>query len=367
MTHTSRSRRRRLLVALAVVLVVSVTAAPAHAVTVKPQAVGGASGLAFPAAFTFAPDGRIYYGERFTGQVRVVNPSARTNTWVFTVPNLSTLGEQGLLGIDLHPGFPTTPYIYVYATRTVGGVTENQILRARQNETGAWGLAVIYRAPASAVHNGGRIMFGPDNRLYAVVGDRQDPANSQNLNNRHGKILRMTASGLVPDDNPIAGSLVWAYGIRNSFGFTFDPQTRFLWETENGPACNDELNRIIKGGNYGWGPSQTCSTPPAAPRNTNQNGPNPILPRAFYTPTTAPTGAAFCSGCGLGTGAEGHLFYGTFNNGQIREVVLDGTRKNVVSETVAYTDPDGILGLERAPNGALYFSDRQGIYKLVPA
>jgi len=364
MTKAKLSFRRCLLLTVAVVLAAgTLTATPAGAVTLTRTPV--ATGLAFPAAFTFAPDGRIFYGERFTGQVRIVNPSAGSNTLFFTVPGLSTTGEQGLLGIALHPGYPSTPNVYLYATRTVGGVAENQIIRVRDVAGVGSAMKVIYRAPASAVHNGGRIMFGPDKKLYAVVGDRQDPANSQNLGNPHGKILRMTAAGAVPNDNPFPGSLIWAYGIRNSFGFTFDPLTRAMWETENGPACNDELNRIIKGRNYGWGPSQTCATPPVPPLNTNRDGPNPMLPLGFYNPTTAPTGAAFCSSCGLGASAEGHLFYGTYNNRQIREVTLDAQRRVVVSETLAYTNPDGILGVERGPDGALYFSDRLGIYKLV--
>ncbi|MGI9021786.1 MAG: PQQ-dependent sugar dehydrogenase [Acidimicrobiales bacterium] len=362
MIDLSGSVRRFLLVALAVVLAGTASAVPAHAAT---TATPVATGLAFPAAFTFAPDGRIFYGERFTGQVRILTPGPGTNTLFFTVPNVVTDVEQGLLGIALHPAYPNTPYVYVSATGTVGGVTENQIVRVR--DVGGVGskMTVIHRAPASAVHNGGRIMFGPDKRLYVVVGDRQDPANSQNLNNTHGKILRMTPSGAVPGDNPIAGSLIWAYGIRNSFGFTFDPQTRVLWETENGPACNDELNRVVKGRNYGWGPTQTCASPPARPLNTNRDGPNPALPASFYNPTTAPTGVAFCSGCGLGAGAEGHLFYGAYNSRQIREVTLDVVRKTVVSEILAYQNDDGILGVERGPDGALYFSDPVGIYRLV--
>ena len=69
----------------------------------------------------------------------------------------------------------------------------------------------------------------------------------------------MTPAGGVPSDNPIPGSRVFAFGIRNSFGFTFDPQTDSLWETENGPECNDEINLIVGGGNFGWGPSETAA------------------------------------------------------------------------------------------------------------
>ena len=88
----------------------------------------------------------------------------------------------------------------------------------------------------------------------------------------------MTPAGGVPADNPIAGSRVFAFGIRNSFGFTFDPQTDSLWETENGPECNDEINLIVGGGNFGWGPSENCGGD--SPGNTNNSGPTPRCSRS---------------------------------------------------------------------------------------
>jgi hypothetical protein len=80
----------------------------------------------------------------------------------------------------------------------------------------------------------------------------------------------------------------------------------------------------------------------------------------------APTGAAFCTNCGLGAGAEGTLFYGTYNTSQIRQVTLDASRRSVASESPVLTNPGGgVLAIERAPSGALYFSDQSGIYQLV--
>ena len=69
----------------------------------------------------------------------------------------------------------------------------------------------------------------------------------------------MTPGGKIPADNPFPDSYAYSYGNRNSFGLAFDPETGDLWETENGPECNDELNRILPGRNYGWGPSETCA------------------------------------------------------------------------------------------------------------
>lgn len=361
-------RGRAAVTAVVVSLLATVVgAAPAHAATVT--AIPVATGLSNPAAFTFAPDGRVFYGERFTGELRVRNLSTGADKLYFTVNNLATTGEEGLLGIALDPDYPTRPDVYVYATRIVGGSAQNQILRIKESGGVGASMTPIYTAPAAGNHNGGRILFGPDKKLYAVVGDRLSPSNSQDLTtgNTLGKVLRMTTSGGAPGTNPFSGSLTWAYGIRNSFGFTFDPQTDRLWETENGPECNDEINRIAKGRNYGWGPNETCSTPPAPPLNTNRDGPNPVLPLACYTPTTAPTGAAFCDSCGLGSGREGHLFYGTWNTGQIREITPDAKRAKVASENRAYSHSAGILSVERSPNGSIYFSDTNAIYRLSAA
>src|SRR5437868_14595228 len=131
-----------------------------------------------------------------------------------------------------------------------------------------------------------------------MIGEGHHPANSQDLTaNLRGKILRLDRDGTAAAGNP--HGRIWSFGHRNSFGFDFDPATGRLWETENGPACNDELNLIRPGKNYGWGASETCATPPAPPRNTNQDGPSPVLPKRLYGKVIAPTGAAFCSSCGL--------------------------------------------------------------------
>ncbi len=122
---------------------------------------------------------------------------------------------------------------------------------------------------------------------------------------------------------------------------------------------------MIKGRNYGWGPSWTCSTPPAPPRNTNQNGPNVVLPKWFWPTTIGPTGAAFCSGCGLGVDVEGDLLLGDFNTGSIRS--RSGDRLRVVSEAPLFANPQAVIGIEAGPDGSIYFNDFAGIYRLAPA
>ncbi len=133
---------------------------------------------------------------------------------------------------------------------------------------------------------------------------------------------------------------MFAFGIRNSFGFTFDPQTDSLWETENGPECNDEINLIVGGGNFGWGPSETCGG--SSPGNTNNSGPTPrLLPKLWFDGTIGITGDAFCDGCGLGAGVEGQLFFGDVNTGVLRRVALNAARDDVSGAAIDVLDAPG--------------------------
>jgi aldose sugar dehydrogenase len=362
---------RRLIAMTSIVSMLVLSAGAASGDGRGPAAVGAqavVTGLDFPGGFAIAPDGRFFYGERFTGEVRIYDPSNSSNTLFATIPNISIQGEQGLLGIAIHPDYPTMPYVYAYATRNVQGSIRNQIIVFRDSGGTGRRPKVIWSADtvSGAYHDGGHIDFGPDGMLYAVVGEGHSPANAQNLDNDAGKVLRMTDRGLVPPDNPFPGSVIWTYGLRNSYGFAFDPQTGELWEDENGPECNDELNRIIKGQNYGWGPSETCSTPPPPPMNTNQDGPKPVLPQRFFTPTIAPVGLAFCEGCGI-TDVAGKFLFGAFNDSRIRAVTLSADRLSIVSVMVVYTHPSFLLSMQRGPDGTLYFSDASGIWELVQA
>jgi glucose/arabinose dehydrogenase len=366
---------RRFLAPFAVAaLVVSASASTAAPSRPAQRAASGITahavkqGLAFPAAFTFAPSGKIFFGERLTGNIRILNPATGNTPLFFHIPHLASTGEQGLLGLVLHPRFPTKPYVYACATRTVSGGLRNQIVRITDSGGTGTGMKVIFSSSTVAgdYHDGGHIRFGPDGMLYAVVGEAHTPANAQNLNVSGGKVVRMTPSGAIPSSNPFPGTRIWSYGLRNSFGFTFDPRTGRLWETENGPECNDELNRIVKGGNFGWGPNENCGG--TSPYDTNNSGPKPrVLPKRWYTPTIAPTGIAFCQRCGLGTRNNGKLFFGTYNTHNIRRVALTANRLGVAGQTTVYSHGTAILSMEVGPNRAIYFSDPTGIWRLVRA
>jgi quinoprotein glucose dehydrogenase len=356
---------RAILTAIVLVATIAAAAGPAQG-AIRARRVAG--GLNRPAAFTLTRTGTIVYLERGTGEVRFRNPRTGFDRRFFRIRGVNGSGERGALGVALHPRWPAKPFVYVYVTRSVGGTLRNQIVRIRSRGGVGRNLTTILSTPASSspYHNGGRILFGPDGKLYAIVGDGHDSANAQDLTkNLRGKMLRLNPDGSVPRTNPRIGgrrTRIFAFGIRNSFGFAFDPQGGRLWETENGPACNDEINLVRPGGNYAWGPNESCP-------DTNRDGPAPRrLPKVNFSSTIGITGAAFCDGCGLGAAREGDLFFGACCDGGIlRRVTLDAMRTDVVGgpARVLASPGNAIHSMEVGPSGRIYFSDANGIYRLV--
>ena len=357
----------------AILILATVTAAPApsqaavgHRATIKAKAV--ATGLNGPSGFTFAPNGVIWYLERGTGEVHTLNPRSGKNHRVFTIHGVNGDGERGALGIALSPRWPAKKVVYVYVTRSGGGHLQNQLVRFRVSGGTGHGLTVLLKSPASTdpYHNGGRILFGPDHKLYVVIGDGHHSPNAQDRsNNFRGKILRLDPDGTGAKGNPF-GSRIWSYGHRNSYGFTFDPVTHRLWETENGPECTDEINLIVKGANFGWGPKETCSTP--KPGGTNNSGPRPRhQPKWFTGSTIGITGAAFCHGCGIRS-LGGQLVFGDVDTGSLRAIHLNARRTAFSSKArVIASGLNGVHSVEVSPTGRIYFSGPNGIYRLVSA
>ncbi len=331
------------------------------------------TGLAFPTAFRFAEDGRIFLLERFTGKIRIVENESLLPTPFYTLANVATSGEQGLLGLALDPDFPTQPWVYAYYTLNdvANGTVYNRIVRIHANGDVGDGLQVLLdHIPAGNIHNGGVIGFAPDDTLFAVVGENGDPRKSQDLLSLPGKVLRMDRNGSVPPTNPFVGvadvnPYIYTYGHRNMFGLAFHPFTGRAYVTENGPECNDEVNLLVAGGNFGWGPNETCSTPPPAPNNTNQDGPDPILPLTWYTPTVAPTNAIAYGGPNF-TAWQGDVFFGEWNTGKLRRLDLEPPNYDtVVGESDVLQASSGIVAVEVGPDGAIWFTTSSTLYRFV--
>lgn len=341
------------------------------------QAAGQASlylsGLAYPIALAFAPDERIFFAERVTGNIRIIVNRTPLETPFYTLPDTTSEGERGLLGLALDPQFSDAPYVYAFQTYrdTVNGTIHNRIVRILADGDRGVSHTVLLRMPSllSTIHNGGVIGFGPDGKLYALVGEDGNPGWSQDPSSPLGKVLRMNPDGTVPGDNPFVDNASWnpfvyTYGHRNMFGLAFHPETGGIFVSENGPGCNDEVNLLAKGGNFGWGPSQTCSTPPDPPNNTNQDGPDPIPPVHFWeTPTICPTNAAVYAGANF-TAWHGDLFVGDCKEFKLRRLDLRAPNYDKVeSETFVWTAPDVLLDVEAGPDGAIWMTTTSAIYR----
>jgi glucose/arabinose dehydrogenase len=232
--------------------------------------------LNFPVSFKFAHDGRIFFNEKDTGNVRVIASNGTVLSKPFaTLPITPTSQgtEQGLLGLALDPLFDSNSLLYVYYTYTPQGSSFKHVAITRCTTVGNLGtnpttmFDLIDPNPNFTNHNGGYMRFGPDGKLYVVVGEFAQPSLSQDMTSYAGKILRMNPDGSAPSDNPITGSLIYASGIRNGFGMDFSP-TGKLVATIAGPNCCDTILIVLLGANYGWpicGTDQNpnhCQSPP---------------------------------------------------------------------------------------------------------
>jgi glucose/arabinose dehydrogenase len=283
------------------------------------------------------PDGTIVYSRRDAHDIVHLNPATGAKTTVGTVPNVeNTDGEGGLLGLAIAPTFAGDHWLYVMHTSP----TDNRIVRFKLDgdvlNTGSEQILVsgILR---NKFHDGGRLRFGPDGKLYASTGDAQNGDNAQNKNSLNGKILRLNPDGTVPADNPF-GNYVWSYGHRNPQGLAFDSQGR-LWEQEFGNSVMDETNLITKGGNYGWpaceGTTGTCGTAGF------------IAPKRTY-----PTAEGSCSGIAI---VRDVLYVACERGTCLYREVITGTELTNVQ--VYFNGTYGRLRtVEPAPDGGLWLT-----------
>jgi glucose/arabinose dehydrogenase len=270
------------------------------------------SGLDTPWAIAFAPDGRIFVNER-AGRIRVIKDGKLLAEPWMTL-GVNEAGEAGLLGLALDPQFAQNRYVYVaYTDRSPEGGLRNRLVRLREDPATGKGVmdkVLIDNVPANTNHDGGRVKFGPDGKLYWTMGEAQNMAAAQDLKTLSGKILRINPDGNIPSDNPIPGSPIYSYGHRNPQGLAWQPGTKRLYATEHGPSgekgcCQDEVNLIEPGKNYGW---------PTITGDQKKAGMVSPVIQSTTSETWAPTGATFVTsgpwqGSMLFTGLRGQTLY----------------------------------------------------------
>jgi len=327
-----------------------------------------AEDLALPTSIAFAPDGsgRLFVNELQTGRIRIVqNGELLAQPFATIATNVSggfpVSGENGLLGLAFDPQFAANGYVYVtYAERVSGGGHLGAVARLTANGNRGEAFTVLLDGiPAAPGHQIQSLAFGPDGKLYVSVGDAYLDAQAQNLNSPLGKILRMNPDGSIPDDNPFPGSYTYAYGLRNCFDLAFDADGT-LFTADNGPEINDEFNRIVAGGNYGW-PARLGAHPPVD---------DLIPPLHTWQQIVSPDGMAFYRGTQFPERYRGKLFLVLFGftastgpNPLAKRVqvvdVGDGTAPPVFEDFAVYTfgGMGNPLDVTEGPDGNLYLAD----------
>ncbi|MFN2364812.1 MAG: sorbosone dehydrogenase family protein, partial [Halarsenatibacteraceae bacterium] len=215
-------------------------------------------GLEIPWQLIFLPESdRALVTER-PGRIRLIeNGELRSD--VYADINAAHYGEGGLMGIDYHPDFPEEPYLYImYTYQNQAGDYYNRISRLTDYGDSAGDEEVILdEIPAGQNHNGGRLKFGPDSKLYATAGDTWRRQLAQDLDSLAGKILRLNPDGTIPEDNPFEDSYIYSLGHRNPQGLAWN-QEGVLFISDHGPSGeaglqNKDMIKVIEpGGNYGW-------------------------------------------------------------------------------------------------------------------
>lgn len=253
-----------------------------------------ADNLTVPWEIAFLPNGDALVTER-SGTVKRIEGNDKQ----YPIEGVEHKGEGGLLGLAVHPDFKENKWLYLYLTTRKEKGLINRVERYTYEDDRLSGkVTVVESIPGALIHDGGRIAFGPDGKLYITTGDAGSPDRAQETSSLAGKILRINDDGSIPEDNPF-GNAVYSYGHRNPQGLAWDDKGQ-LWATEHGSTAQDELNLIKAGANYGW--------PLITGEQTHDGMESPVA-HSGEKETWAPAGMAFYEGSLFFAGLRGQSLY----------------------------------------------------------
>ncbi len=309
-----------------------------------------AENLEIPWEIAFAPDGKIFFTER-PGKLRVIEEGKLNPEPVISID--VSRGEGGLLGLALDPNFKENHYLYLHFTYSEFLSTFNKVVRFTEKDSQLSDeMVLIDQIPGGPFHDGGRIKFGPDDKLYITTGDAGNANLAQDLNSLAGKILRINRDGSIPDDNPFTNSPIFSYGHRNPQGLDWHPTSKILVASEHGSSAHDEINVVEAGKNYGW--------PLIVGDEKRPEFENAILHTGDET--WAPSGAVFYTSDNVPKW-KGKYFIATLRGNHLRMLDLDIEKNQVISSESLFSNTFGRLrDASMGPDGNLYLltSNRDG-------
>lgn len=324
-----------------------------------------------PWAMAFLPDGRMLVTEK-KGSIFIVTQDGQKAGPLRWGPDVDYGGQGGLGDVALHPDFPNNKLVYLsYVEPGVGGTRGAAVARAELtlNERGGGSLSsieVIWRQYPKMVgrgHYGHRILFDDDGYLWISSGDRQKFTPAQDMQSNIGKIVRLNDDGSVPDDNPFVDYFsknpladdegvygeIWSLGHRNPLGMAFDLDGQ-LWEIEMGPAGGDELNRVVRGGNYGYPLVSNGDHYDRREIPDHDTRPEFDEPAIWWTPVISPGDLMVYRG-ELFSDWRGNAFAAGLSSRAIVRIELDG---DTAREVERYPMGARIRSVVEGPDGALW-------------
>lgn len=322
-----------------------------------------------PWAIAFLPDGRMLVTEK-KGRLVVVNQAGQS-FGVRGVPDVDYGGQGGLGDVAVHPDFAENGLVYLsYVEAGVGNTRGAAVSRAKLNLNDGRGslsdAEVIWRQYPKVVgrgHYGHRLLFDNEGHLFISSGDRQKFTPAQDMQANIGKILRLNDDGSVPEDNPFVNYIdqdpfvddegvygqIWSMGHRNPLGIAIDLDGQ-LWNIEMGPAGGDELNRVVRGANYGYPVVSNGDHYDGREIPDHDTRPEFNEPASWWTPVISP-GNLIVYGGELFSAWRGNALVAGLSSRAIIRIGLDGVEGREVER---YNMGARIRSVIEGPEGALW-------------
>lgn len=313
------------------------------------------NGLQVPWDISTSIENEIWFTQ-VNGSVHVLDLTSGSQKVVYQVPDLVAKKSYGLLGMAVHA---KKKLLFLHYTFALTKETQEEKIFSRlvsfnlDGQNPSKKRVLLDSLPGATYHNGSRIVISNDDKLYFSLGDVGKTESVMDDAFPGGKIHRLNLDGSIPEDNPIKGSSIWAKGLRNTQGLTFGKNGN-LYGSDHGPATDDEINLLIKGGNYGWPEVHGYIDQEKEKEYAEKHA--IIEPLKAWTPTIATAGLAYYGSNEIPEW-ENSLLLASLKGRSFRILHLDSIGKQILSEDIFLQKTFGrIRTIAVAADGSIYFS-----------